>query len=108
MRYDVWAHARVRSTTTAEYALDNADTTHAQGTRYESRILHGLSYAPSRRVQIYLEADILNGQFAGDTTNVGTSIGDDTFRERRNQNFALGYALPRKAYVNVLTDWALL
>jgi hypothetical protein len=106
-RWDNWGNARVRSTTTAGFALDNQQTTHREGTRYESRIVHGLSYAPSRRTMIHLEADILNGQFAGDTTDVGTSIGDDTFRERRNENWSLGIALPRKAYISILTNFAL-
>jgi hypothetical protein len=107
-RWDNWGSARVRSTTLAALPLDDAGTTLEQGTRYESRVIHGVSYFASRRLQLVLEADLLNGQFAGQRTGVGTSIGDDTFRDRRHEDWSLGVALPRRAYVAILLDRALL
>lgn len=88
--------------------MDDAEAGNPTGTRYESRVVHGLNYAPSNRTNLVLEVDVLNGQFAGERSSVGTSIGGDTFRERRNENWSLGIALPRKAYLSILANRALI
>jgi hypothetical protein len=98
-KWEVYGHARLRVVGMQDFSLDSLGTTAGRSLWGESRLIAGGRYDFGPRISAVLEIDALNGQFAGDYTDVGTVRGEDSFRFARHKAFGGAIVLPRKAYV---------
>lgn len=103
-KWDVYGHARLRVVGIRDFPLDALGTTSGRTLWGESRLIAGGRYDFTPRISAVVEIDALNGQFAGDYTNVGTVRGEDSFRFARHKAFGGAIVLPRKAYVQFDTS----
>jgi hypothetical protein len=97
---DVTGEARVRMVGMRNFELDTLGTTSGRQGWAETRVVLGGHLQAARWVDLVFEIDALNGQLAGDFTNVGRARGDDTFQVARHTFFGGGVALPRKLYAS--------
>lgn len=100
--WDAWGELRGRVNGMSDPALDPAGTTSGRQVFLQSRLLAGADWKPTENVTVEMELEALNGQFAGQTTAVGTGYADDVFRVRRADYRDMRRILPRKLGVSVL------
>ena len=104
--WDVRGLARYRYNRQTDHATDLDGTRHGRSSWMESRVVVGAGWRPIQRLGFELELDAVNGQFAGDSTEVGQTIGADVFRvERSSSTSALSRVAPRRAYVQWDSPW---
>jgi len=102
--WDVYGQARARFVGLRDFPLDALGTTSGRSLWGESRLIAGVKYDFNPRISAIVEIDALNGQFAGDYTNIGLVRGEDSFRIARHEAFGGAVVLPRKAYVQIETS----
>lgn len=105
-QWDVRGLARYRFNQQTDHAVDLEGTRHGRASWMESRLVIGGAWRPTQSLGFELELDALNGQFAGDGTELGQTIGEDVFRvDRSGDTAALSRIAPRRAYVQWDSRW---
>jgi hypothetical protein len=103
--WDLWGSASAKAVRWSDPPLDTAGTTSGRERWFDSRLLAGGAWVPSQAFRLDVEVEALSGQFAGDETAIGTSLDEDAYRDRRDEPFALGTILPRRAAVTWRGDF---
>jgi hypothetical protein len=85
--FDAWGELRLRLEQLDDFAVDDAGTPHGQEKFWTSRVRAGALFLPHETVRLTLEFEALSGIASGDTTDLGTSAGNDVFRRRRDTEF---------------------
>lgn len=102
------ANAHVELTTAfvtmTEFPLDAAQTPLDRTTFLEARLRIGAEYSRGD-LQFVGEIDVVDGQVAGDLTDVGTSRGTDTFARRRDRLDGYYGFTPRALYLRMNTRY---
>ncbi len=97
--WDAWGEARLRAAHRTALSLDAAGTTEPAADTLTSRLRAGGWLEPAVTLRLTLEIEALAGLAAGDTTDLGTARGDDTFRRRRDTQWGAAILRPRLAYL---------
>lgn len=115
--WDAYGWARLRTNHLSAFPLDQPGTESRQTDWYESRLRVGGAYWFIRDEEkppgedgvlgARVEVDALSGIFAGDRTDLGTTLDEDTLRYRLDQRFGLGTATLRQAYVEARLPFGL-
>lgn len=105
-QWDTWGNLRGRVIGGTDPALDDVGTRSGRTWWATSRLLAGADWRPTDRTTVEFELEAMNGQFAGQTTQVGTDYSDDVFRVRRADSRDLTVVVPRKLNVQLLfPEW---
>jgi hypothetical protein len=104
--WDLRGLARYRYERMTDHAIDLEGSRHGRASWMESRVVVGGMWRPVAALSLDLELDALNGQFAGDGTDVGQQIGEDVFRvDRSGGADSLSRVAPRRASVQWDSRW---
>ncbi|HCP47503.1 MAG TPA: hypothetical protein DIU15_15790, partial [Deltaproteobacteria bacterium] len=95
-RADVYGEARLRFDVLSEFVG------HDRPWWLSSRIRVGALLRPTDSLEVALEIEGLNGQFAGPTTSLGTVGLEQPFRVSRTDRKQIEWVLPRKASLSIV------
>ncbi|MCB9665975.1 MAG: hypothetical protein H6732_17850 [Alphaproteobacteria bacterium] len=98
-RQDTWdlhGELRGRVDLRTDPPLDPEGAVSGGGWWLSSRLIVGVDWRPTDRLQVALELEAMNGRFAGPPVLTGTAYSDEVFRLRRADSRDLLRVLPRR------------
>ena len=84
--WQTWGSAALHGVGWSDPAIDNEGSRSGRTQWFDSRLLGGGAWA-GESVRFELELEALSGQLAGETTEVGTALDADAFRDPRDTTF---------------------
>lgn len=97
--FDTWGELRARHQHLSNFDVDALGTQHGQEAALLTRLRAGAFYQPIEALRLTVEAEALSGVAAGDLTDLGLAVGDDTHRRRRDVTFGTTEARLRQAWL---------
>jgi hypothetical protein len=103
--WNAWVWARARASTVSDFALDRTGFANPLGTALTTRLRLGGVYAVLDDVTVTSELDVLSGQAAGDTSDLGTQHGRIDYAQREGARLDPLAIDLRQAYVSWRTGF---